>query len=192
MLQIPAIEWDEKTTDGTSSIGSNVVASVSDTSLVVAGMVIVSSAFPYNTRVVSKTVDSITLTQNAMAVASSFSFYKRFEFTYPASTDEDEQIRVNQSQAVSLSGIRQKVTNFFEARRSVTFGFIAKTDRDTLRDSFLTTWGLLGRSFKYFNDKAINTSVNYEIDSSDYSQKRQVKKHPDYLYEIPLRFRRVL
>jgi len=192
VLNIPAVEWDKKTTDGTSSIGSNVISGVTDTSEVVTGMVIVSSAFPFNTRVTTKNSNSITLSANATAVNSSFDFYSRYEFEYPPTKDEGEQIKANQTRIKSLSGLLQTVTNHLEASRALSFSFINKTDRDLLRDTFYLGWAIYGKDFRYFEDKAINTAITYQNNNSDYKQKREVKKHPDYLYQLDFNFRRVV
>jgi hypothetical protein len=192
MLNIPALEWDKKTTDGASSIGSATITGVSDTSEVLAGMVIVSSAFPFKTTVLSKTANTIVLSATATAVALSFDFYKRYDFQYPPTKDEGEQYKANQTKVKTISGAIQTVTNYVEATRALTFGFVSKTDRDNLRDSFYVAWALLGKSFRYFEDQDINTVINYENNTLDYRQKRQVKKHPDYLYELDFNFRRVI
>jgi hypothetical protein len=192
MLNIPAIEWDKKTTDGISSIGSNVITGISSTIDVIVGMSVYSAAFPYNTRVLSKTVDSITLSSNATAVETAFEFYRRYDFEYPPKRDDGEQVKASQTRVKSLSGRVQTVTNHLEATRSLSFSFVNKTDRDLLRDSFYFQWAILGKEFRYFEDQDINAILNYENDTSDYKQKREVKKHPDYLYQLDFTFRRVL
>jgi len=192
MLNIPAIEWDEKTTDGVSSIGSNVITGVTSTADVIAGMSVYSAAFPYNTRVVSKTLDSITVSNDATAVSTAFEFYRRYDFEYPPKRDEGEQVKANQTKLKSISGRTQTVTNHLEATRLLSFSFINKADRDFIKDSFYLSWAILGKEFRYFEDQDINAVLNYENNTADYKQKREVKKHPDYLYQIDFSFRRVL
>lgn len=193
MLQIPALEWDEKTITGTSSVGSPTISSVPDTTSIFQGQVIDDASFSYPTLVVSKTSNSITLNKNATAnKTGSFSFFNRFEFQYPAKRDQGEQLRANQTRTLSLSGVQQTITNYIDARRTLTFSFLTQTENTTLRDSFYTQWALLGKSFRYYNDKAINSKVVYFNNNEEYRQERIVKKHPDYLYEVDFSFRRVV
>jgi len=193
MLQIPAIEWDEKIVSGSSSVGSDTITGIADTSQVSSGMIVSDSAFPYPSLVVSKTANTITLSQNATAnKTGSFSFYKRFEFRYPANKDKGEQLRANQTRTLSLSGIPQTLTNFIEARRDLSFTFLTLSEKTTLQNDFYSSWALLGKAFRYYNDKEIDSKVTYQNDSNEFKQDRVVKKHPDYLYELDFRFRRVI
>jgi len=155
-------------------------------------MAFTGAEFPYNTRVVSKTPSTIVMSAQATGNGTTFTLYKRFEFEYPASRDEGEQIKANQTKTRSILGVTQTVTNYFEATRDLEFGFVTKTSRDELRDDFGIGWALLGKAFRYFDDKAVNAFVEYESVNGDFTQNRQIKKHPDYLYSLRFRFRRVL
>ena len=192
MLLIPAIEWDKKTIDGIITEDNPTISNISDTSEIEEGYVLSSGDFPYNTRVVSKTVNSITLSNDALNSDANFSgdFYKRYEFEYPPSTDNEEQSSIQKRVATSLSGKRQVVTDYIELTRSLTFGFITPQDRDILK-SFYEDFAALGNKFRYFDDKAINSFVVYEDDNDDFNQSRQAKKAGGFLYEISFQFRRV-
>jgi len=193
MYQMPALEWNEQVIAGESTTASAVLTNTGATTNILAGMVIDHPDFPYNTRVLSKTTDTITMDQVATGttVAGSFSFFRRFEFNYPAQKDEGEQATANQSVTRALSGNKQTVTNYIELERALTFGFVTQAERDELRDDFYFDWALLGNSFRYYNDKEVDSFVEYQVDNSKYSQKRQVKKHPDYLYQLTFAFSRI-
>lgn len=193
MEQIPAIEWDEKNPIGDTTNGSATISSVDDTSEIEIGMVIDHANFAYNSRVVSKTVNTIVMDSNALADGTdlTLSFFRRFEFDYPASTDQGEQAVANQTTTRALSGARQTVTNYIDLDRVLTFGFISKASMEELRDEFYFAWAMLGKSFRYFNDKEIDAMVIYYNDTNKWSQKRQIKKHPDYLYQLTFNFTRV-
>jgi hypothetical protein len=193
MLLIPAIEFDEKVVTGTRTISSEVISSIADTSLISIGQIVYGAGVPYGSRVVSKTSNSVTLSNAATASGTSLlSFFTRFEFRYPASTDEGEQIKADQSVTRSLTGITQTLTNYIDAERNLTFGFITKAEKDFLIDDFFIGWALFGKSFRYFDDKEINSIKTYENASETANIVRQVKKHPDFLYEIEFNFRRVI
>jgi hypothetical protein len=193
MLQIPAIEWDKKTINGTSTIGSSTITGVANTSSISVGMIVQDSAFPYPSLVVSKTATTITLDHTATSnKTGAFDFYRRFDFTYPAKKDQGEQLKVNQSKAFSLSGVQQTITNYIEAERNLTFSFLTLSEKTTIQNDFFVAWAAYGKSFRYFNDKENNVPTSYQMDTSDWKQTRIIKKHPDYLYEIDLKFRRVV
>jgi hypothetical protein len=127
MYQMPAIEWDEKVIDGTSSIGSPVITGITDTSDIEVGATISSIRFPYRSFVLSKDSNSVTMSENATAnFTGNFSFFRRYEFEFPATEDQGEQSRADQSVSKSLSGNRQVVTNHIELTREVTFGLSQK------------------------------------------------------------------
>lgn len=194
MYQIPAIEWDELILNGDTTLGNPTITSITSTTGIASGMVIASSVFAYNTRVVSFNANSVTLSTNALSneTGEDFSFYKRIDFEYPAERDQGEQAQVNQAVSFSLSGIQQTVTNHIELKRKLSFNFVTKNLRDSLRDDFYFPWCVYGKPFRYFNDKDTNSLVVYTNDSRRYFQERTVKKNPDYLYKIDFDFRRVL
>ena len=192
MLLIPAIEWDRVTITGIATAENPTISNVNDTSEIVVGQVIASENFSYNTRVISKTVDSITLDSDAISSDSDFEadFYTRYEFQYPPTTDQDERGETRRRVAESLSGERQTVIDFIELKRSLTFGFVTPEDKEIL-EGFFYDFAVLGKKFRYFEDLAFNEFVNYENDTDDFSSTRQVKKAGSFLYEISFQFRRV-
>lgn len=190
----PAIEWGELTVNGDTVSGSPVINDIDDTSEIEVGMVAYGASVTDGSVVVSKTADSFTLSDNATSTneATQIRLYFRYDFEYPPTRDEGEQYRANQSVSKSLSGASQTITNYVEALRRLSFGFVSREDRDILRDDFYVPWALRGMSFRYYDDQDEASYVEYTNNSVDYVQKRQVKKHPDFLYEMDFSFRRVV
>lgn len=190
---IPALEWNPVSFSGTRTNGSPVVTGISDTSELQEGFVVHGSGIPYNSRILSKTISTITLSQNASSSGTGdLTQYQRYDFEFPPTTDDGEQIEAKQKITESLSGIRQTQTDCFEALRDLRFWFVSKEDRDLLKQDFMIGWAMLGNSFRYYEDQDIDSFIEYENDSKTYKQKRQVKKHPDFLYDLAMKFRRVL
>lgn len=192
MFLMPAIEWNKKSVTGDITSGSALISNVPNTSEIKTDMVLDNANFPYNSRVISKTVDSITLDQDATSsgFGLTFNFYNRYEFEYPPTDDEEEVSSIEKKVVTSLSGARQTVVDYIEYQRELTFGFITPTDRDILK-AFYEDFAGRGEKFRYFNDKAINSHVTYEDDDDEFSQERQAKKAGGFLYEISFKFRRV-
>jgi hypothetical protein len=193
-LLIPAIEWGDFTLVGDTTSGNAIITNVANTSSVVAGMKVTGTGIPSGAEVVSKTSNSITINLNASAngTAVTLTLFRRFEFTYPPREDSEDDIRAQVRRVKSLSGIEQTQTEFVEAIRNLTFDFITSSDRDTLLNEFMLKWAIIGKPFRYFDDKAVSTSKVYTNDRFDFDQNRTVKKHPSFLYRIPFRFRRVV
>lgn len=192
MLLIPAIEWNKRIITGATTLASPTVTGIADTTLIIVGNVLESAFFAYNSRVVSKTVDSITMDSNALSTSASFTgdFYNRYDFEYPPTTDNEEVTKIEKRTATSLSGKRQTVVDYIELERDLTFGFITPADRAILLSLYEDFLGL-GEKIRYFQDKEINSSVLYEDNGNNFSQTRQAKKLGSFLYEIGFKLRRV-
>lgn len=159
-----------------------------------------------------------TTTVNDVALT----FFQRFNFTYPPSKDTDTQLVPQAKTTVSLSGINQVQVDFIEEKREVVFGFITNAQYLILREDFYIPWAVYGYSFRYYPDQddegadvlvteggdtitteggddMITTEADeaavyevYELSDLKLSRKRQVKKHPSFLYELGFKMRRVL
>lgn len=191
-LLIPAIEINPIEFAGDTTSGSATISNIADTSQLSADMRVYGPGIPYGAVILSKTSDSITLDQNATATAAGVSLeaLTRFSFVYPPVLDDGEQLESDQVITDALSGIRQTVVNYFELKRRLRFNFLTKSEKDELLDVFLKPWILLGNEFRYFEDKDVNEYLTYTNDAQRVSIQRTVKKHPDYLYQIELNFRR--
>ena len=193
-LLIPAIEWGDFTITGNTTNGNNTITSVPETSKVTNGMRITGLGIPVGAVVTGKTSNSVTINLNATADGTgiTLTLFSRFEFIYPPVDDSEDDIRAQVRRVKSLSGLEQTQTEFVEAIRSLSFNFITSTERNTLLNEFMLKWAIIGKPFRYFDDKAIASSKVYTSDRFDFDQVRTVKKHPSFLYRIPFRFRRIV
>ena len=190
-LYIPRLEWNDQSVTATLTSGSPTLSGISSTAEINVGMIASGTGIPSGAAVISKTVSSVTLSANATSSGSyAISFVERIDFDFPPTDDTEEQLKPKQTVTKSLSGLTQVVTDYVEAFRSVTLGFISSTVADKLRDNFFE-YASLGNSFRWFEDKAIGSSKTYELNRYEFSRDRQIKKHPSFLYEIKLSFRRV-
>lgn len=192
MLFIPAIEWNQRNITGTVIEDEPTISGVADTSQITVGNVLSSAFFPYNARVLSKTANTLTMSENALSTDSSFvgDIYDRYEFEYPPTTDNEEVTKIRKRTATSISGKRQVSVDYIELERELVFGFITPADRAILKDLYDDFLGI-GEKVRYFQDKAINSSVLYEDNADEFGQIRQAKKEGSFLYEITFNFRRV-
>ena len=156
-------------------------------------MIVNGTGIPSDAQVISKTATSVTLNQNATSSGTSvFSFVERIDFDFPPSQDTEEEYKPKQTITESLSGLTQFVTDYLEAFRSVQLDFLSKTVADKLQTNFYL-WAYKGQNFRWYPDKAILAEFQtYELGKFDFSRDRQVKKHPSFLYQVKMTFRRVV
>jgi hypothetical protein len=190
---IPRLEYNEQILTGTISSGSPTITALADTDDLVTGMYITGVDIPAGTTVIGKTATTVTMSANATGSATeSIAFFERFDFTYPPFKDEGEQEKNIEQVSKSLSGVEQVIVNYIEVTRPLEFNHITKTDRDTLNTRFFRNTAYLGREFRYFPDKADSSYETYTLATRQWKQKRTVKKHPDFLYQLSFNFRRVI
>lgn len=194
-LYIPRLEWNDITglTGDTTNNDPNVTG-ISSTALLRVGMIVTGVGIPAGTRIVSKTLTSVVLSQNATATGSAIAltFFERYDFEYPPTKDSEEEFKASQKKTAALSGVEQVQTDFIEATRSLGFGFVQSVDADLLQDIFFIPWACLGYSFRYYPDKDDTVVQTYTLDKNEFKRKRQVKKHPVFKYELAFAFRRVV
>lgn len=221
-LLIPKIEWNflEKTGDTHTSTTIDDIASTTD---IIVGMYVTGYGIPSGTTVVSKDASSVVISAATTRTAgdTALTFFQRFNFTYPPSSDTDTQLVPQAKTTVSLSGINQVQVDFIEERRDVVFGFITNAQYLILREDFYIPWAVYGYSFRYYPDQdddgsdtlvtedgdtittedgdSIVTDTDgsttydvFQLSDLKLSRKRQVKKHPSFLYELGFKMRRVL
>lgn len=167
---------------------------MASTAKISAGMVASGTGIPSGAVVISKTATSVTLSENATSSGTSvISFVERIDFQYPPSGDTEEEFRPKQTVTESLSGLTQYVTDYLEAFRTVTLGFLSKTVADKLKDNFYV-YAYKGGTFRWYEDKDVVPLVSqtYELGKFEFSRDRQVKKHPAFLYQVQFTFRRVV
>lgn len=160
---IPKIEWKKGTLTGTRTSGSAVITGISNTDSVQTGaaynMFFEGTGIPAGTTILSKTVNSVTLSANATSNGtSSFSFGHRIEFDLPPKKDPvGEQPKWTGTVATSKSGLTQYIEDFIEIETKLEFSHITQALKDKF-EWFLLTHCLKGLSFSYFQDKNEPTS----------------------------------
>ena len=192
-LYIPRIEWNDQSVTGTLTSGSPTISGITSTTGINAGMIVNGTGIPSDAVVLSKTATSVTLNQNAtLSGTYAANYLERIDFDFPPTQDSEEEYRPKQTITESLSGLTQVVTDYLEAFRSVEMGFLTQTVADKLQNNFYL-WAYKGNSFRWFADKAFTTTFQtYELGKWDFSRDRQVKKHPSFLYQVKMTFRRVV
>lgn len=191
-LYIPRLEWNEISVTGTRTSGNPTISSISSTAAITVGMIASGTGVPTDATVISKTVNSVTLSANAtLSGTSSVIFFERIDFDYPPVSDTEEQLKPKQTITESLSGEQQTVTDFLEATRTIRMNFITKTILEKLRDNFFI-YAYVGNSFKYYEDKALVGFKTYTLEKRTFQSERTVKKHPNFLYSVGFQFRRVI
>lgn len=193
-LYIPRLEWNDQTVNATRNSGTPTLSGISSTAAINVGMIASGTGIPSDATVISKTVNSVTLSGNATSSGTSaVTFYERIDFQFPPSEDTEEEYRPKQTVTESLSGLTQFVTDYLEAFRTVQLDFLSLTVADKLQNNFYL-YAYRGGAFRWFPDKDVLplVSTSYELGRFDFKRIRQVKKHPSFLYQVQFTFRRVV
>lgn len=192
---IPRLEWNEITgLAGDTTNLNNVVTGISSTAALRVGMIVTGVGIPSETRIVSKTLTSVTMSTDATASGSavSLTFFERFDFQFPPTRDSEEKLKPQNKVTTAISGSQQIQTDHLEAERDLTFGFLTAADTEILNSIFYKSFALFGNEFRYFQDKADAGFQTYQLNNFSFTQDRQVKKHPEFLYQTKFSFRRVV
>lgn len=190
---IPRIEWNDISIVGNTSIGSAVITSVVSTTNVVEGMIINNAAFPADSYVLSKTVNSVTISNNATAnnTAASFNLFQRLDFSYPSYKQVEPTYLPTESVNESLSGFRQVQINNVIKKVELELKFVTNAIKSDYETKFYKTWAMYGKEFRYFESKDEVTFENFSLDDLDFKPVRSIPKAGNFLYNIPLKLRRV-
>lgn len=192
---VPRLEWNDIEITGTLTNGSPVITAVADTSEILVGMSIVHGSVPSAAVVLSKTVNSITMDMNATgsAVADFIDFCERLDFDNPTKMDDGEKVTTSGTTSESISGIRQNQVNFIQAKADYEFRWMTPSIKTTLLERWYLSWTAFGKEFRYFPSKEDTaTFKTYEIDQSDLDPVPAIPKQGDFLYNVRVKFRRVL
>lgn len=192
---IPRLEWNEITgLTGNTTINNPTVTGISSTAALRVGMIVQGVGIPSGTRIVSKTLTSVTMSTDATATGSavSLTFFERYDFQYPPTRDSEEKLKPQNKVTTSISGSQQVQTDHIEAERDLEFGFVTATDTNLLDEIFYQDFAVFGNAFRYFQDKEDAGFQNYELNNFNFNRERQVKKHPEFLYKLKFQFRRVV
>jgi hypothetical protein len=163
--KIPKFQWKNYTLSGNTTNGSPIVSGISSTSNLEADMYVTGAGIPAGTKIL--TVDSatqVTLDTNATATASgvSLAYFFEISFDYPPTEKKGEKLDPKERTSVSISGVRQVSIDYIEATRSLKFAFVTEAVKDAFED-FFKTHGMYGRTLRYFDDKTLNSYVEYEL-----------------------------
>lgn len=198
---IPKIEWLKGTVSGTTSIGSDTITGIADTSSIVTGalynMFFEGTGIPAGALVLSKTASTVTIDTTATAAGTeTFSFGHRITFEYPPKKDPvGEDPRWFGSLAKSKSGAIQYVEDYVEIETKLDFSHITQDIKDRF-EFFLLTHAFSGKTFSFFRDKNEPTSEEIVERGTKYkgpSFKIITRKGTgfNFLWSFKLQFRKV-
>lgn len=193
---IPKIEYKNVDTTGDTSNGNGVISNIPDTSEIEVGMFVRATGVPSTATVGSKTSTSVTLAGGALATATAtgvdLAFGYKIEFEYPPVEPNGEIKTAKATVTVSVSGVKQTSLQNIECNRSLKFSFLSETIYQLLK-TFLDEHAMLGRDFRYYENKTLTSYVTYDLDDLKYTPKKIAPKGEDlYVWEVPLKFYRVL
>lgn len=193
---IPKLQYKNGSTTGGITNGSGTIDNVGDTSEIEAGMFIRGTGIPTGALVESVTTTSILIASSVVATTTNSSvdltFGFEIEFDYPPIEPKGEELETKSSSSESLSGIKQVSVNHIEATRQLSFSHLSPA-KYALVDTWLRDDALNGETFRYFEDKTLSSYVEYELDNLKVSPKKIAPRGVDtYVWEVPLKFRRVL
>lgn len=189
---IPKIEWKHDTQTATRASGNDTLTSIADTTYIEEGMLIEGAGIPTGTTVLSKTSSTVVMSANATSSGTaSVDFLFRLSFEYPPVETTGEMIDPKERQSVSISGKVQTSIDFLEGKRELVFSFLSQTIYEQLKN-FHATHGYIGREFRYFEDKTLGTYTTYELSDLKFNPKKITAKGYNYVWSVPMKFRRVL
>lgn len=193
---IPKIQYKNISTTGDTAISSGVIINIPSTANIEVGMFCRGAGIPTGALVGSKTATTITLasgvlaTANATAAALDFGF--EILFDYPPIEEGGEALETKATISESLSGIQQVSVNYVEATRRLKFSFLSPAVY-ALVDTFLRTSAILGEGFRYFEDQTLTPFTEYELNALKVAPRKIASRGSvDFVWEVPLTFRRVL
>ena len=189
---IPRLEWNEKSVTATRTITNPTLSAISSTAEINVGMIASGTGIPTDAVVISKTVNSVTLSADATSSGNSVvTFTERFDFQYPPKTDSEEDLQPSQTITTSLSGLKQYSTQHLEATRELEFDLVRQVDANRLRNEFYF-YGYTGNSFKYYQDKDVASFETMELDMKSFQRKRRTSSGGLFFYMIKFSMRRVI
>lgn len=192
---IPKLQYKNASVTGNTTSASAVVNAIATTADLTVGALFIGSGIPAGTTILSIDSDvQVTLSANATATASGVSFesYFEIEFDYPPIETSGGKTDAKETISVSISGVRQVSVGFLEYIRKLKFKMLP----DALKTkvvTFVRMSGALGETFRYFEDKAVPSYEEYELNTLSIEPKIVAPKgNNTYSWEIDLDFRQVL
>lgn len=191
---IPKLQYKNYSLNGTTSIGSNTINSISDTSNLEAGMFVRGTGVPTGATIQSKTSNSVTFTGTPATASGTVSIDYGFEiiFDYPPIEKSGETLDPKETVTTSLAGVNQTIINYIEGFRDPVFSFLSESIKSQL-DTFARYWYCLGKTFRYFDDQNSVSYIEYESKDRKYSpEKITAKTENTYIWKVKLNFRRLI
>lgn len=193
---IPKIQYKNVDTTGDTTNGSGTISDIADTSDIEVGMFIRGTGIPTGALVGSVGANSVTLADSVQCTATAgdvaLAFGYEIEFDFPPVEPNGEEYETKATISQSLSGVRQVSINSVEASRDLKFSFLSPAVFARV-NTFLTTWALRGEAFRYYEDKATSSFVEYELDKLKFKPRKIApRSESTWVWEVPLSFRRTL
>lgn len=191
---IPRFEFNDISIVGDTTNLSPVITDVVSTSEVFEGMIIDSANFPVDSYVISKTVDTVTISAPATAdtSAGTLDLFERVDFQYPSTKLARPTYVPTEQISESIGGNRQIQINNMIKKVDLKFEFMTPEFTDLLEARWYLTWALYGKAFRYFESKDETPFENYELEILDWKPVRSFPKSGNFLHSIQLKFRRVV
>jgi hypothetical protein len=193
---IPRIQYKNVDTTGDTVISNGVITAIPSTALIEIGMFVRGVGIPTGALVGSKTATTVTLaaavlaTANGTGIALSFGYEILFDFPPIEETGESLESKNNTSE--SLSGIRQVSINYIQAVRKMLLSHLTQSLYESVR-VFFNTHAVLGKQFRYFDNKTLSAYTTVELDKLIFQPKKITPAGEDvYVWEVPLNVRRAL
>lgn len=190
---VPRLEWNDLSVVGDITSASAVITGVASTANIYEGMILNNANFAANSYVVSKTVNSITMSNPAsMSINDiTLNFFERLDFDYPSSKQGEPTYQPNETISESLSGIRQVQVNSIIKKIDIEMRFVTPTLKNKLETRFYLPWAIYGKAFRYYESKDEIAYENYELEVVDFKPIREIPKQGNFLFKIPFKLRRV-
>lgn len=191
---IPKIEYKNTSVEADVSSGNATLTGIADTSDIEAGMTATGTGIQANSKVLSKTSNSVTLDKTASASNNDIqiAFAHVIAFDYQPIEPKGEKFDPKERVSVAIAGTRQVSIDYIEGVREFKFSFLSQSIYDLMK-AFMQNWACKGEEFRYYEDKTSGSYTNYELQKLNFDPRKIAPKGAtDFVWEIPLTFRRVL
>lgn len=189
---LPRLEWNFIEVTGTITEGSNIITDMSSVVGLLPGMYVEMDGFTSGATIgmtdAFYSTISLSIPSDAEGVFTrTFSARFRLDFPYPSVKQVAPEYIATEKISESVGGVRQVQLNNIIKKVSMEFKFLPQALIYELENNFYLSWAVYGKKFRYIEV----TDEEYELDSFDFRPVREIPKDGDYLYRLPLKFRRV-
>lgn len=189
---IPKLEYKNVELVGELTSGVDVVTSLPSTEGIEVGMLVEGAGIPEGATVLDISLTTVQISEAATTTGPvDVAFLYRIEFDYPPIEQNDEALRPDAAQSISLSGKIQTSVMHIEGRRKLRFSHLPTSLYAALYQFFLEH-GFIGREFRYFDDKLSSDFIVYELADLKWQARKIAPRGSGYVWEVPLEIRRVV